>query len=259
MSSKLQLIWSAFKVGKVLDIVLLWGWQEKTVWLYEMIASSVTSFVLGASFLYSTVIKLFLCWLRYWYFLETHILLKKKEEVKLCLVLYLKNVSEPHQTILMFFVWPRRNSFHWADLNVALCYLPTVFNLTNNFDVENTKLRMEQYQRENRDIIQRNKAKLVRTKSSDLCSSFCIFSAVITYISYKLMPDTSEGRAEVNATSWALVVQQGNLWFWHGHHIGQCLLKPKNKCNIRSLKLIYPYIDTCSCSVQTASKNTGEI
>lgn len=39
--------------------------------------------------------------------------------------------------------------------------LHLVYNLTNNFDVENTKLRMEQYQRENRDIIQRNKAKLV--------------------------------------------------------------------------------------------------
>ncbi|XP_070776668.1 CDK-activating kinase assembly factor MAT1 isoform X2 [Enoplosus armatus] len=37
-----------------------------------------------------------------------------------------------------------------------------VYNLTNNLDVENTKLRMEQYQRENRDIIQRNKAKLTR-------------------------------------------------------------------------------------------------
>ncbi|XP_030628590.1 CDK-activating kinase assembly factor MAT1 isoform X1 [Chanos chanos] len=37
-----------------------------------------------------------------------------------------------------------------------------VFNLTNNIDVENTKQMMEQYQRENRDIIQRNKAKLTR-------------------------------------------------------------------------------------------------
>lgn len=41
--------------------------------------------------------------------------------------------------------------------------LHTVYNLTNNVDVENTKLRMEQYQRENRDVIQRNKAKLVST------------------------------------------------------------------------------------------------
>ncbi|XP_071383880.1 CDK-activating kinase assembly factor MAT1 isoform X1 [Centroberyx affinis] len=37
-----------------------------------------------------------------------------------------------------------------------------VYNLTNNVDVENTKQRMEQYQRENRDVIQRNKAKLTR-------------------------------------------------------------------------------------------------
>ncbi|KAJ4939470.1 hypothetical protein JOQ06_028918 [Pogonophryne albipinna] len=37
-----------------------------------------------------------------------------------------------------------------------------VFNLTNNIDVENTKLRMEQYQKENRDLIQRNKVKLSR-------------------------------------------------------------------------------------------------
>uniref|UniRef100_A0A1A7YHR3 CDK-activating kinase assembly factor MAT1 n=1 Tax=Iconisemion striatum TaxID=60296 RepID=A0A1A7YHR3_9TELE len=37
-----------------------------------------------------------------------------------------------------------------------------VYNLTNNTDVENTKLRMEQYQKENRDVIQRNKAKMTR-------------------------------------------------------------------------------------------------
>jgi len=36
-----------------------------------------------------------------------------------------------------------------------------VFNLTNNVDVERTKQIMEQYQRDNRDIIQKNKAKLV--------------------------------------------------------------------------------------------------
>lgn len=39
-----------------------------------------------------------------------------------------------------------------------------VYNLTNNIDVEDTKQRMEQYQRENRDLIQKNKAKLVRTE-----------------------------------------------------------------------------------------------
>ncbi|XP_060780550.1 CDK-activating kinase assembly factor MAT1 isoform X1 [Neoarius graeffei] len=37
-----------------------------------------------------------------------------------------------------------------------------VFNLTNNLDVENTKQMMEQYQRDNKDIIHRNKAKLTR-------------------------------------------------------------------------------------------------
>lgn len=49
---------------------------------------------------------------------------------------------------------------YWP-LHACLCPLHVVYNLTNNIDVENTKLRMEQYQRENRDIIQRNKAKLV--------------------------------------------------------------------------------------------------
>lgn len=52
---------------------------------------------------------------------------------------------------------------YWS-LNAGLCPLCVVYNLTNNIDVENTKLRMEQYQRENRDIIQKNKAKLVCTK-----------------------------------------------------------------------------------------------
>ncbi|KAG2457400.1 S38A6 protein, partial [Polypterus senegalus] len=37
-----------------------------------------------------------------------------------------------------------------------------VFNLTNNFDVEKTKQLMEQYQKENKDLIQRNKIKLTR-------------------------------------------------------------------------------------------------
>lgn len=54
-----------------------------------------------------------------------------------------------------------------------LC-LPAVYNLTNNIDVENTKLRMEQYQKENKDIIQRNKAKLV-----------CTFK-LISYLSSKI-------------------------------------------------------------------------
>ncbi|KAL4656323.1 CDK-activating kinase assembly factor MAT1 isoform X3 [Arapaima gigas] len=54
----------------------------------------------------------------------------------------------------------------FADLRQYNDYLEQVedivFNLTNNVDVENTKRIMEQYQRENRDIIQKNKAKLSR-------------------------------------------------------------------------------------------------
>ncbi|CAL8286858.1 unnamed protein product [Lota lota] len=37
-----------------------------------------------------------------------------------------------------------------------------VYNQTNNVDVESTKQMIEQYQRENRDVIQRNKVKLTR-------------------------------------------------------------------------------------------------
>ncbi|XP_077586937.1 CDK-activating kinase assembly factor MAT1 [Stigmatopora nigra] len=37
-----------------------------------------------------------------------------------------------------------------------------VFNLTNNIDVDDTKLRMEQYQRDNKDLIHKNKTKLTR-------------------------------------------------------------------------------------------------
>ena len=36
-----------------------------------------------------------------------------------------------------------------------------VYNQTNNVEVESTKQIIEQYQRENRDVIQRNKVKLV--------------------------------------------------------------------------------------------------
>ncbi|KAM9433136.1 CDK-activating kinase assembly factor MAT1-like isoform 1-T2 [Salvelinus alpinus] len=43
----------------------------------------------------------------------------------------------------------------------ALHSIP-VYNLTNNLEVEGTKHIMEAYQRENRDIIQKNKAKLMR-------------------------------------------------------------------------------------------------
>ncbi len=61
-----------------------------------------------------------------------------------------------------------------AAINAGLCVLYVVYNLTNNIDAENAKLRMEQYQRENRDIIQKNKAKLVRTK--------CIFPHMHKYV-----------------------------------------------------------------------------
>ncbi|XP_063803779.1 CDK-activating kinase assembly factor MAT1 isoform X1 [Pseudophryne corroboree] len=37
-----------------------------------------------------------------------------------------------------------------------------VFNLTNNMDIEDTKRKIEQYQKENKDTIQRNKVKLTR-------------------------------------------------------------------------------------------------
>uniref|UniRef100_A0A8C7KCW5 MNAT1 component of CDK activating kinase n=1 Tax=Oncorhynchus kisutch TaxID=8019 RepID=A0A8C7KCW5_ONCKI len=46
-----------------------------------------------------------------------------------------------------------------------------VYNLTNNLEVEGTKHIMEAYQRENRDIIQKNKAKLVGTCNPALTRS----------------------------------------------------------------------------------------
>jgi len=36
-----------------------------------------------------------------------------------------------------------------------------VFNLTNNVDLENTKRKMELYQKDNKEVIQKNKIKLV--------------------------------------------------------------------------------------------------
>ncbi|KAK5609735.1 CDK-activating kinase assembly factor MAT1 [Crenichthys baileyi] len=65
-----------------------------------------------------------------------------------------------------------KREFNFSSLRDYNDYLEQVedivYNLTNNIDVENTKLRMEQYQRENKDIIQRNKAKLVCTDSTPL-------------------------------------------------------------------------------------------
>lgn len=68
----------------------------------------------------------------------------------------------------------------WFFQIFFLFSLYLVYNLTNNLDVENTKLRMEQYQRENRDIIQRNKAKLVYR--TFLCSFYVyVIKTVVLY------------------------------------------------------------------------------
>ncbi len=56
-------------------------------------------------------------------------------------------------------------------------FLCPVFNLTNNIDVEMTKQIMEQYQRDNKDIIQRNKAKLV-----SMCAWFWLDSWIIPQV-----------------------------------------------------------------------------
>ena len=37
-----------------------------------------------------------------------------------------------------------------------------VFNLSNNIEVEQTKKMVDQYKKENKDIIQKNRSKLVR-------------------------------------------------------------------------------------------------
>ncbi|KAF7662632.1 hypothetical protein LDENG_00231110 [Lucifuga dentata] len=59
-----------------------------------------------------------------------------------------------------------KRDFDFSSLREYNDYLEQVedivYNLTNNIDVEDTKQKMEQYQRENRDLIQRNKAKLTR-------------------------------------------------------------------------------------------------
>uniref|UniRef100_A0A3B1K9Y1 CDK-activating kinase assembly factor MAT1 n=1 Tax=Astyanax mexicanus TaxID=7994 RepID=A0A3B1K9Y1_ASTMX len=58
-----------------------------------------------------------------------------------------------------------KRDFDFSSLREYNDYLEQVeeivYNLTNNVDVERTKQIMEQYQRENRDVIQRNKVKLV--------------------------------------------------------------------------------------------------
>lgn len=40
-----------------------------------------------------------------------------------------------------------------------------MFNLTNNVDLENTKRKMELYQKDNKEVIQKNKIKLVSLTS----------------------------------------------------------------------------------------------
>ncbi|XP_012693534.1 CDK-activating kinase assembly factor MAT1 [Clupea harengus] len=59
-----------------------------------------------------------------------------------------------------------KREFDFPSLREYNDYLETVeeivFNLTNNLEVERTRQIMEQYQRENRDVIQRNKVKLTR-------------------------------------------------------------------------------------------------
>ncbi|KAL0602327.1 CDK-activating kinase assembly factor MAT1, partial [Plecturocebus cupreus] len=46
--------------------------------------------------------------------------------------------------------------------HVIVFFSDTVFNLTNNVDLDNTKKKMEIYQKENKDVIQKNKLKLTR-------------------------------------------------------------------------------------------------
>lgn len=67
-------------------------------------------------------------------------------------------------TALICTTWWNHKKIHWLKrVMVVYVFSNVVYNLTNNIDVEDTKQRMEQYQRENRDLIQKNKAKLVCT------------------------------------------------------------------------------------------------
>lgn len=53
----------------------------------------------------------------------------------------------------------------------CLSNIYAVFNLTNNVDLENTKKKMELYQKDNKEVIQKNKIKLVSLTS--LPYNFC--------------------------------------------------------------------------------------
>lgn len=75
-----------------------------------------------------------------------------------------------------------------------------VFNLTNNIDVDNTKQRMDQYQRENRDIIQRNKAKLVSTDCIIIMFIKGLYSRSITCWSTDSRTGRAGGAAAAGAT-----------------------------------------------------------
>lgn len=62
----------------------------------------------------------------------------------------------------------QRSSISLSVMHVALILLLSVFpviyavfNLTNNVDLENTKRKMELYQKDNKEVIQKNKIKLV--------------------------------------------------------------------------------------------------
>ncbi|KAG7277335.1 hypothetical protein CRUP_005869 [Coryphaenoides rupestris] len=59
-----------------------------------------------------------------------------------------------------------KRDFDFPSLRAYNDYLERVedivYNLTNNIDVDNTKQMMEQYQKDNRDTIQKNKVKLTR-------------------------------------------------------------------------------------------------
>lgn len=82
-----------------------------------------------------------------------------------------------------------------------------MYNLTNNIDVENTKLRMEQYQRENRDIIQRNKAKLVCAKCVHPHITFIKQNNLSQNKTWDFAPQTRE---QEELEELLLLEQQGN-------------------------------------------------
>lgn len=75
---------------------------------------------------------------------------------------YLEQMEDIGEILLSInlFIYYYFFKIFFQSFYLCLCVCP-VYNLTNNSDVEKTKQMMEQYQRENRDVIQRNKVKLV--------------------------------------------------------------------------------------------------